>query len=79
MANSNSDSSVQNASTDASQFFFVLPGGQSTLNGEPTYTIFGKVVSGMSVVEKIGADGSSGGTPTVKVYLLKVTLKQVKA
>jgi cyclophilin family peptidyl-prolyl cis-trans isomerase len=79
MANSNSNSAVQNASTDGSQFFVVLPGGQTTLNGEPTYTLFGKVTSGMSVVEAIGKDGSSGGTPTVKVYLLRVILKQVKA
>ena len=66
-------------STDASQFFFVLPGGQTTLNTEPNYTIFGHVVSGMSVVDKIGADGSSSGTPTVTVYLLSVTVKQVSA
>ena len=66
-------------SSDASQFFFVLPGGQTTLNGEPNYTILGKVVSGMSVVEKIGADGASSGTPTVRVYLLSVTVKQVSA
>ena len=63
--------------TDSSQFFFVLPGGQTTLNGEPNYTIFGKVVSGLSVMEKIGSYGSSSGTPTVKVYLLSVTVKRV--
>jgi cyclophilin family peptidyl-prolyl cis-trans isomerase len=55
----------------------VLPGGQKTLNGEPNYTILGKVVSGMSVVDKIGADGSSSGTPNVRVYLLSVTVRQV--
>ena len=27
--------------TNGSQFFFVLPGGQTTLNTEPLYTIFG--------------------------------------
>ena len=54
----------------------MLPGGQTVLNTEPNYTIFGHVVSGMSVVEKIGADGSSSGTPTVKVYLLSVTMRQ---
>ena len=64
-------------STDGSQFFFVLPGGQTTLNTEPNYTIFGQVVSGTSIVEKIGADGSSSGTPTVMVYLLSVTMKQI--
>jgi cyclophilin family peptidyl-prolyl cis-trans isomerase len=66
-------------SSDGSQFFFVLPGGQTTLNTEPNYTIFGHVVSGMNVVEKIGADGSSSGTPAVTVYLLSVTVKQVSA
>lgn len=79
MANSNSDSSVQNASTDASQYFFVLPGGQTTLDSEPTYTIFGKVTSGMSVVEKIGADGSSSGTPKVKVYVEGIALKELSS
>lgn len=79
MANSNSNPQVQNASTDGSQFFLVLPGGQGTLNGEPTYTIFGQVTSGLSVVEKIGSLGTASGTPKEKVYLLKVTVKQVKA
>ena len=61
----------------------MLPGGQTTLNGEPNYTILGKVTSpaGMSVVERIGALGaplsSATGAPTVKVYLLSVTVKQV--
>jgi cyclophilin family peptidyl-prolyl cis-trans isomerase len=64
-------------STDSSQFFFVLPGGQTTLNGEPNYTNFGYVTQGMNVVEKIGADGTSSGTPKVKVYLLSVTVRQV--
>ena len=53
-----------------------------TLNGEPNYTIFGAVISGMSVVETIGSripSSGSTGTPKVKVYLLKVTLKEVKA
>lgn len=79
MANSNSNPQVQNASTDGSQFFVVLPGGQTQLNSEPTYTLFGKVISGMSVVDAIGADGTAGGTPKVKVYVLKVTLSKVKA
>jgi len=65
-------------STNGSQFFLVLPGGQTTLNGEPNYTLFGQVVSGMNVVEAIGADGTPSGTPKVKVYVLTVTLKQVK-
>ena len=72
---------AQCTSSDGSQFFFILPGGQTTLNGEPNYTLFGKVISGMSVVDKIGAFGapitSATGTPTAKVYLLSVTVKQI--
>lgn len=79
MANSNSDPQEQNASTDGSQFFVVLPGGQTQLDTEPTYTIFGKVVSGMGVVEKIGLLGTSAGTPTVKVYVLKVTVTELSS
>jgi cyclophilin family peptidyl-prolyl cis-trans isomerase len=81
MANSNADSTTtQNASTDSSQFFLVLPGGQKQLNTEPTYTLFGKVTSGMKIVEKIGLLGNAQtGTPTVKVYVLKVTVAQVTA
>ncbi len=77
MANSNPNPQSQNASTDGSQFFIVLPGGQKVLNGEPTYTIFGKVISGMSVVEQIGKDGSASGTPNVKVDVKSVTVRQV--
>jgi len=43
------------ATSDGSQFFFVLPGGQTQLS--PLYTIFGKVTSGTSVVDRIGALG----------------------
>jgi len=66
-------------STDGSQFFFVLPGGQTVLNGEPNYTIFGKVVTGMSVVEKIAAYGSGTGIPKVNVYILGVSVKQTSS
>jgi cyclophilin family peptidyl-prolyl cis-trans isomerase len=64
-------------STNGSQFFIVLPGGQSTLDQEPNYTLFGQVISGMSVVERIGADGSPSGTPRVVHHLLRVTITQV--
>ncbi|MDA8289109.1 MAG: peptidylprolyl isomerase [Actinomycetota bacterium] len=63
--------------TDGSQFFIILPGGQKTLDQEPNYTLFGKVVSGTSVVAKIGAAGSSGGTPKVLHYMKSVTISQV--
>ncbi|MHB8245878.1 MAG: peptidylprolyl isomerase [Acidimicrobiales bacterium] len=65
--------------TNGSQFFVVLPGGQKVLNTEPNYTNFGNVISGMAVVDKIGADGSASGTPKVKVNLISVTVKEIKA
>jgi len=66
-------------STDGSQFFVVLPGGGRTLDAEPNYTIFGRVVRGMAVVERIGADGSPSGTPKVLHRIVKVTITQASA
>ncbi|HKH87226.1 MAG TPA: peptidylprolyl isomerase [Acidimicrobiales bacterium] len=65
--------------TNASQFFIVLPGGQTTLDQEPLYTDFGHIVSGTSVAARIGALGTSSGTPTVRVYVTKVVLSEVKS
>lgn len=58
--------------TNASQFFIVLPGGQNDL--APDYTLFGKVVSGFAVVNKIAADGTSSGTPKVTHHMVSVTI-----
>ncbi len=74
MANSGAPSSNE------SEFFFILPGGQTELS--PSYTLFGHLVSGMSVLDKIGSYGAantatSTGVPTVTVYLLSVTVKQI--
>ncbi len=71
MANSGTPSS------DGSQFFVVLPGGASDLSDN--YTTIGQVTSGMSVVERIGADGSSSGTPKVLHHLISVTITEVTA
>ncbi len=62
--------------TNGSQFFIVAgPQGESL---PPSYTLFGKVTSGMSVVDKINADGSaatsSTGTPTVEHRMVSVTV-----
>ncbi len=66
-------------SSDGSQFFIVLPGGGGQL--APNYTRFGQVISGMSVVERIGADGAPStdqqGTPRVLHHMVKVTITQV--
>ncbi len=62
-------------SSDGSQFFVVLPGGASALSDN--YTTVGKVTSGLSVVEAIGADGTSSGTPKVKHTLISVTITPI--
>ncbi|MGH9116163.1 MAG: peptidylprolyl isomerase [Acidimicrobiales bacterium] len=62
------------ANTNGSQFFIVVPGGGSGLT--PRYSVFGQVTSGMSVVEKINHDGTSGGTPSTYHKVLKVTIAE---
>jgi cyclophilin family peptidyl-prolyl cis-trans isomerase len=64
-------------STDGSQFFIIVSGNTTDL--PPDYTLFGQVTTGMPVVDKINSYGTAGesGTPTAKVYLLKVVVKQV--
>ena len=68
MANSGSSSS------DGSQFFIVVGKGGAEL--QPLYSYFGQVTSGMAIVNKINADGSSSsaGTPKVVHKVLKVTI-----
>ncbi|HWD25333.1 MAG TPA: peptidylprolyl isomerase [Acidimicrobiales bacterium] len=69
MANSGTPSS------NGSQFFIVLPGGASQLTDN--YSTIGHVVSGLSVVERIGQDGQSSGTPKVTHRVKSVTITQV--
>jgi len=68
-------------SSDGSQFFVVLPGGGKQLS--PNYTVIGHVISGMAVLDRIGADGApstnSAGTPKVLHHIVKVTITQVGA
>jgi cyclophilin family peptidyl-prolyl cis-trans isomerase len=60
--------------TNGSQFFVVVPGGGAGL--QPNYSVFGQVTSGIDVVEKINADGSSGGTPNKYHKILSVTITE---
>jgi cyclophilin family peptidyl-prolyl cis-trans isomerase len=59
--------------TGGSQFFIVSgPEGESLPN---TYTLFGHVLSGMNVVDKINAEGSKAGVPPdVTQRILSVTI-----
>jgi peptidyl-prolyl cis-trans isomerase B (cyclophilin B) len=66
--------------SNGSQFFVVVPGGTKTLDSDlgqgDKYSLFGTVTSGMSVVEKINAEGSSTGKPKVTQRVLSVTIHQ---
>jgi cyclophilin family peptidyl-prolyl cis-trans isomerase len=75
MANSNNPATT-NPTTNGSQFFIVTgPEGESLA---PDYTLFGKVTSGMDVLDKINADGSAStsqtGTPTKMHRMISVTI-----
>lgn len=62
--------------TNTSQFFIMLDNNELPFN----YTIFGKVVAGQDVVDKIGGVpitpqmGSTDGTPTEKITITKATI-----
>ena len=56
--------------------FFIVLGDQPALDG--TYTVFGRVVAGMDVVEKIAAVPAENERPKerVDIYSMKVERKQ---
>lgn len=69
--------------SNGSQFFILVPGGAKTLDADlahgDRYSLFGKVTSGMSVVEKINAEGNptphaNGVPPKVVQRILDVTI-----
>jgi cyclophilin family peptidyl-prolyl cis-trans isomerase len=64
--------------TNGSQFFIVdsAAGGKDLTT--PAYSLFGRVTAGLSVVQKINADGSSSSTGTPKVVhrMIKVTITE---
>ena len=60
--------------TNGSQFFIVAGSEGESL--APSYTLFGKVTSGMDVVEKINAAGASSGTPTTLHRMVSVQINE---
>jgi cyclophilin family peptidyl-prolyl cis-trans isomerase len=73
VAMANSSSGTTDPSTNGSQFFIVT--GSSGESLPPDYILFGKVTSGLSVVQQINNDGSSAGVPpTVTHRMLSVTI-----
>jgi cyclophilin family peptidyl-prolyl cis-trans isomerase len=66
--------------TNGSQFFIVVPGGATALDGDLSsggYSLFGSIVSGLNVVEAINAQGSAAGVPPdVTQRILSVTINE---
>jgi cyclophilin family peptidyl-prolyl cis-trans isomerase len=60
--------------TNGSQFFIVT--GPQGAQLPPKYSLFGTVSSGMDVVKKIEAGGTSSGTPTTVHKMTKVTINE---
>jgi cyclophilin family peptidyl-prolyl cis-trans isomerase len=70
--------------TGGSQFFIITGPDGTNLNGNPNYTIFGRVVGGLDVAKTIDALMPKGqknydGAPTEAVYIDKVTIETAKA
>jgi cyclophilin family peptidyl-prolyl cis-trans isomerase len=69
--------------TGGSQFFIITGPQGTNLNGNPNYTIFGRVVKGLDVAKTINALMPKGqkdydGAPTEAVYLEKVSIRTEK-
>src|SRR5438874_6283775 len=60
--------------TNGSQFFLIS--GPDGARLPPQYSLFGKVVKGLDVVEAIEATGSRSGKPTEKVEIQSVTISE---
>lgn len=72
------------ANTGGSQFFIITGPDGTNLDGNPNYTIFGKIVEGLRVAQRIqglpildpNATDLSGQRPTLAVYIEKVTVRK---
>lgn len=58
----------------ANTSFFIVTARSEMLDGK--YTVFGRVVSGLDVVQKIEAVAVNGETPTERVELRRVTIRR---
>ena len=69
------------ANTGGSQFFIITGPKGTNLNGNPNYTIFGHVISGLGVAQKINSfmPSSGDGQPTQAVYIDSVNILAKKA
>ena len=60
--------------TNGSQFFVIS--GPDGMRLPPQYSLFGKVVKGLDVVEAIDAIGTRSGSPTEQVVIESVTIDE---
>ena len=60
--------------TNGSQFFVIS--GPDGVRLPPLYSLFGEVVSGLDVVERIDAVGTRSGSPTERVMIESVTIEE---
>jgi cyclophilin family peptidyl-prolyl cis-trans isomerase len=60
--------------TNGSQFFVIS--GPDGMRLPPQYSLFGKVVKGLDVVEAIDAIGTRSGDPKEKVVIESVTIEE---
>ena len=67
MANSGPD-------TNGSQFFIIS--GSDGVRLPPSYSLFGKVISGLETVAALDAAGSGGGSPKERVHIESVTITE---
>ncbi|MEY2477927.1 MAG: peptidylprolyl isomerase [Actinomycetota bacterium] len=63
--------------TNGSQFFVIS--GPDGMGLPPQYSLFGKVVKGLDVVEAIDAIGTRSGSPTEQVVIESVTIEESDA
>jgi cyclophilin family peptidyl-prolyl cis-trans isomerase len=72
------------ANTGGSQFFLITGPAGTNLDGNPNYTIFGKVIEGLDVAKRIqslpivdpSSDDISGQRPVQAMYLESVTIRK---
>ncbi len=62
--------------TNGSQFFIVS--GRDGVSLPPSYSLFGKVVKGLDVLEAIEAVGSRSGTPSEQVVIESVAVTEAE-
>jgi cyclophilin family peptidyl-prolyl cis-trans isomerase len=62
--------------TNGSQFFIIS--GSDGVRLPPSYSLFGKVVSGLETVAALDSVGSSGGSPKERVQIDSVTITEAE-